>query len=71
MKSAFMEWFVLQHGPRETCHTDRTDTQLEQAIAQGESSAKELGRRKTWDTYKTSALWAWQAKSPDQGGGKP
>lgn len=63
MKSEFMDWFVAQHGPRESgLMTGRSDAQLASIVDAAKLAADDLARRKEWDARLQSALYAWQAK---------
>jgi hypothetical protein len=62
-QSAFLAWFIKQHGPREIGRLrDQSDHQLHDEIQRGEAAAAELDSRKQWDAQQQSALYAWQVK---------
>jgi len=62
--SAFEDWFVAQHGPRDS--DARNDADLSLAVVAGERAARELRRRTEWDARRESALYAWQVNTHDR-----
>lgn len=60
MKSAFLKFFVAQHGPR--ARDARSDEELRDAIAAGEWARQEMRARTEWDARHQSALYAWNAR---------
>lgn len=63
MKSEFLDWFIAQHGKRESgLMMDRSDDQLRGLIQAGKIAAAQLEARDIWDARQASALYAWQAR---------
>ena len=69
MKSEFAEWFVKQHGARvQSGMPNQTDQQLRDMVQAGKVAERLLACRNVWDEKRTSALYAWQARSDTPNG---
>lgn len=63
--SAFDNWFVQQHGPRELT-SKLTDTELIDLMSRGDAARVEYEARMLWDAKRNSALYGWNVQDVDK-----
>lgn len=62
-ESAFLKWFIEQHGTRVTEKYRKVeDDELLDIAFKGDSARAEWQRRREWDLRRESALYAWQVE---------
>jgi hypothetical protein len=65
----FDEWFLKQHGERPG--GDATTSELENEVLEANialNKAKHIYKQRLfWDSRRTSALWAWNARGDENG----